>query len=109
MGEYWCPVGKFGGLESAKAAMGIDWKMTGAEVANAIPPLYTEWIGLQLLQALSTRRKAIRVQLCACGCRQIAKSASHGGRPGKYATDVCRVHAYRVKKAHVTKLVTEKT
>lgn len=29
-------------------AMGIDWHMTGAEVAEAIPPAYTEWIGKQL-------------------------------------------------------------
>jgi hypothetical protein len=109
MGEYWCPAGKFGGLQAARAAMSIDWKMTGAEVANAVPPKYTEWIGLQLLQALSSRRKAIRVQMCECGCRQIAKSAPNGGRPGKYATDVCRVRANRVKKALVTKLVTENT
>ncbi len=32
-------------------AMGIDW-MTCAELAEAIPPIYTEWIGAQLLRAL---------------------------------------------------------
>jgi DNA (cytosine-5)-methyltransferase 1 len=30
-------------------AMGIDWPMTREEVANAIPPAYTEYIGRQLL------------------------------------------------------------
>lgn len=105
VGEYWSPAGKFGGLEAARSAMGIDWPMTNAEIANAIPPIYTEWIGLQLIQALSPRRQAVRVQLCECGCRRIAKPATNGGRPGKYATDVCRVRVNRARKAHVTKLV----
>jgi DNA (cytosine-5)-methyltransferase 1 len=33
-------------------AMGIDW-MTGAELNEAIPPAYTEWIGQQLLALLN--------------------------------------------------------
>lgn len=33
-------------------AMGIDW-MTGKELSQAIPPAYTEWIGRQLMEALS--------------------------------------------------------
>lgn len=32
-------------------AMGIDW-MTRAELSQAIPPAYTEWIGRQLMTAL---------------------------------------------------------
>lgn len=32
-------------------AMGIDW-MTTAELSQAIPPAYTEWIGSHLLQAI---------------------------------------------------------
>lgn len=33
-------------------AMGIDWHMTEAELAEAIPPAYTEYIGRALLQTL---------------------------------------------------------
>jgi DNA (cytosine-5)-methyltransferase 1 len=35
-------------------AMAIDW-MTRAELSQAIPPAYTEWIGRQLIQYLGSR------------------------------------------------------
>jgi DNA (cytosine-5)-methyltransferase 1 len=35
-------------------AMGIDW-MTRAELAEAIPPAYTEWIGARLLEYITGR------------------------------------------------------
>ena len=39
-------------------AMGIDW-MTGAELSQAIPPAYTEWLGRHLLAvALQARQQA---------------------------------------------------
>lgn len=34
------------------AAMGIDWPMSRRELANAVPPAYTTFIGKQLLNAL---------------------------------------------------------
>ena len=40
------------GIEEARAAMAIDW-MTWDEIREAIPPAYTEFIGRQLLAALS--------------------------------------------------------
>jgi DNA (cytosine-5)-methyltransferase 1 len=39
-------------VEEGGAAMGIDW-MTWRELAESIPPAYTEWIGRQLLNVLA--------------------------------------------------------
>jgi DNA (cytosine-5)-methyltransferase 1 len=44
--------GHFAGQDEAKAAMGIDW-MTRDELAQAIPPAYTFWVGSQLLAYLT--------------------------------------------------------
>jgi DNA (cytosine-5)-methyltransferase 1 len=41
-----------------RAAMGIDW-MTRAELSQAIPPAYTEYIGIQLLRFLEPKRMAV--------------------------------------------------
>jgi DNA (cytosine-5)-methyltransferase 1 len=38
-------------VAQARAAMGIDW-MTQPELAQAIPPAYTEWLGHQLMRVL---------------------------------------------------------
>lgn len=54
-GPYFQVYGKGGGKGTVaqwKQAMGIDWKMTRAQVAEAVPPAYTEWIGGQLLAYL---------------------------------------------------------
>jgi DNA (cytosine-5)-methyltransferase 1 len=50
-GEYICVAGNNFYVEEAKAAMGIDW-MIGKELAQAIPPAYTEWIGSQVKNQL---------------------------------------------------------
>jgi DNA (cytosine-5)-methyltransferase 1 len=39
-------------LEHAREAMGIDWMKSYTELAQAIPPAYTEYIGAQLLDAV---------------------------------------------------------
>ena len=50
---------KWGGgtLPGWRESMGIDW-MNEAELGEAIPPAYTEWIGGQLMHYLETRREA---------------------------------------------------
>lgn len=47
--EFWCVGGHFGHKDEAQAAMGIDWMKTVEEIAKAIPPAYTEWVGRQVL------------------------------------------------------------
>jgi len=42
----------FGGIDTWKNAMQIDW-MNGDELAEAIPPAYTEFIGRQLMEHFS--------------------------------------------------------
>jgi DNA (cytosine-5)-methyltransferase 1 len=42
-------------IDVGRRAMGIEW-MTRAELSEAIPPAYTEWIGKQLLAAIGHKR-----------------------------------------------------
>jgi len=41
--------------------MGIDWEMTREEVREAIPPAYTEWIGKQLIKALTATTADLQI------------------------------------------------
>ena len=50
-GEIISVSGHFNNAELAREAMGIDW-MTSDELAESIPPAFTEYIGAQLLQAI---------------------------------------------------------
>lgn len=43
---------KFPGTDAWREGMGIDW-MTGKELAESIPPAYTEYVGHQLLAAMN--------------------------------------------------------
>jgi DNA (cytosine-5)-methyltransferase 1 len=49
--EYWCVGGHFGHKEEAAAAMGITWMARRDDIAQAIPPTYTEFLGCQLLNS----------------------------------------------------------
>jgi len=55
--EWWSAIGCFGQKDQAQRAMGITWmKTTGSrdtEIAQAIPPAYTKWIGQQLLDYIN--------------------------------------------------------
>lgn len=56
-GEFIHVVGNFSGVKYAREAMGIDW-MNRDEMAQAIPPAYTTFIGWQLRAALMLSRTA---------------------------------------------------
>ena len=45
------PPGHQSGVERHKAQMGIDW-MTGEELAQAVPPAYSEYLGRELMSTL---------------------------------------------------------
>lgn len=45
------PLARFGSVAEWRVGMGIDW-MTAPELAEAIPPAYTEWIGRHALEVL---------------------------------------------------------
>jgi len=51
-GQFMTIYGHVSPVSKAREAMGIDWPMSQYEVAQAIPPAYTEFIGTQLLAAL---------------------------------------------------------
>jgi DNA (cytosine-5)-methyltransferase 1 len=51
-GEFMHVVGHFSDVAAARAAMGIDW-MTRDELAQAIPPAYSQYIGLHALKMLA--------------------------------------------------------
>jgi DNA (cytosine-5)-methyltransferase 1 len=46
-----------GTASERRAALGIDW-MTRDEMAQAIPPAYTEWLGLQVIESLRSAAPA---------------------------------------------------
>lgn len=55
--EWMTVTGHFSDIEKARAAMGIDW-MSQDELAQAIPPAYTEFVGRHLLHAVQMEATA---------------------------------------------------
>jgi len=98
----------------ARAAMGIDW-MPWPELTQAIPPIYTAWIGVQLMSHARHHARpvtqATRAQTsplpaapmtqdtggkrhCRCG-NQLARPAT--GRWPRHCSHACRQAAYRAR------------
>jgi DNA (cytosine-5)-methyltransferase 1 len=57
-GQFMAVYGHVTPVEKAREVMGIDWPMTQAEVVEAIPPAFTQWIGQALLAELSATERA---------------------------------------------------
>jgi DNA (cytosine-5)-methyltransferase 1 len=51
-GEYMHVVGNFSGVEKARSIMGMEWASRDG-LREAIPPVYTQWIGARLMSALA--------------------------------------------------------
>lgn len=63
-GDVVQPVGHFSGVKYAAAEMGLPW-MGQKELAQAIPPVYTEWIGKQLMEHIEQENlKSLAICLC---------------------------------------------
>ncbi len=58
--EYMTVTGHFSNIGKARLAMGIDW-MTQAELAQAIPPAYTKYIGEHILAHLQRSPEPIQL------------------------------------------------
>jgi len=50
-GKFITVTGSVSPISMAREAMGIDW-MRRAELVEAIPPAYTEWLGKEIMKAL---------------------------------------------------------
>ena len=59
--EFMHVVGNFAGMKEACAAMGINW-MNRAELAQAIPPAYTEFLGKQVAAVVPSFQADTRVE-----------------------------------------------
>ncbi|WP_228535699.1 DNA methylase [Nocardia sp. BSTN01] len=98
-GPYVAVYGQGGGkgtITQWQTAMGIDWTTDRAELAEAIPPAYTEHLGHRLHAALRDRQACNETRCHAPGCRtSIAQPTT--GRPRRFCSGACRVRAHRAR------------
>lgn len=52
-GQWVTVTGHFADFDYHAKAMGIDWMKTKHELAQSIPPAYTEWLGRQIMESLA--------------------------------------------------------
>jgi DNA (cytosine-5)-methyltransferase 1 len=76
-------------MAEARQAMGITW-MNMAELAEAIPPAYTQWIGEQLRDVLSGKRYTLALGRCAVCRKEFPRQRS----TGEYCGLTCRQRAF---------------
>ena len=74
------PAGHQGGVERHKVAMGIDW-MTGDELAQAIPPVFTEYIGRQMLARALRVVEESQAKVSEVAITDSEKESARWGRP----------------------------
>jgi len=83
--EFITVTGSVHPIAKAKKAMGIDW-MNRAELVEAIPPAYTEWLGRQMITCLTQHapdrlwRGSAAVNSLPSQLRADVSSATFGGR-----------------------------
>ncbi|MFE3023217.1 DNA cytosine methyltransferase [Nocardia tengchongensis] len=100
-GPYVAVYGNGGGKGSVaqwQSAMGIDWTSDRAELTEAIPPAYTEFLGRGLLSEVTRRAACNKTRCQAPGCGSLLTQPSTG-RPRRFCSGACRVRHHRATRA----------
>ncbi|MFD3427816.1 DNA cytosine methyltransferase [Nocardia fluminea] len=101
-GPYVAVYGQGGGKGTVRqwqSAMGIDWTSDRIELAEAIPPAYTEFLGRQLIAELCSVEACNETRCQAAGCvAPIVQPAT--GRPRRFCSGSCRVRHHRASREH---------
>ncbi|MFD4461333.1 hypothetical protein [Nocardia sp. NPDC058480] len=101
-GPYVAVYGQGGGKGTVRqwqSAMGIDWTSDRVELAEAIPPAYTEFLGRQLIAELSAVEACNETRCQAPGCAAPIVQPTTG-RPRRFCSGSCRVRHHRAGREH---------